>query len=152
MKSTQKGLLKNVQDGISRPIGSQEIQEIKVATVLRDTLYLKGILLIHLLSSVPAPVHLKCVPDIGKLELHPEVCKDILIDYQQLLQPPGCSFSSTRGLKERPGNSRWRPKGPIIFSPELRPASRNMDRQRESESHNHPTPFHYGLVVFSSHA
>ena len=48
--------------------------------------YLKGILLIHLFSSVPAPVHLKCVPDIGKLELHPEVCKDILIDYQQLLQ------------------------------------------------------------------
>ena len=37
-KYTQKGLLKNVQDGISRPLGSQEIQETKVATVLRDTL------------------------------------------------------------------------------------------------------------------
>ena len=40
LKSTQKGLLKNVQDGISRPLASREIQEIKVATVLRDTLYL----------------------------------------------------------------------------------------------------------------
>ena len=39
LKSTQKGLLKNFQDGISRPLGSQEIQETKVATVLRDTLY-----------------------------------------------------------------------------------------------------------------
>ena len=39
MKSTQIGLLKNVQDGISRPLGSREIQETKVATVLRDTLY-----------------------------------------------------------------------------------------------------------------
>ena len=28
-KSTQKGLLKNVQDGISRPLGSQEIQKIQ---------------------------------------------------------------------------------------------------------------------------
>ena len=40
MKSTQIGLLKNVQDGISSPIGSREIQETKVATVLRDTLYI----------------------------------------------------------------------------------------------------------------
>ena len=40
MKSTQIGLLKNVQDGISRPLGSQEIQETKVATVSRDTLYI----------------------------------------------------------------------------------------------------------------
>ena len=40
LKSTQIGLLKNVQDGISRPLGSREIQETKVATVLRDTLYL----------------------------------------------------------------------------------------------------------------
>ena len=31
--------MKNVQDGISRPLGSLEIQEIKVATVFRDTLY-----------------------------------------------------------------------------------------------------------------
>ena len=35
LKSTRNGLLKNVQDGISR---SREIQKIKVATVLRDTL------------------------------------------------------------------------------------------------------------------
>ena len=32
-----KRAVEKVQDGISRPIGSQEIQEIKVATVLRDT-------------------------------------------------------------------------------------------------------------------
>jgi hypothetical protein len=38
LKSTQKGLLKNVQDGFSKPLGSREIQETKVATVLRDTL------------------------------------------------------------------------------------------------------------------
>ena len=37
-KSKEKGLLKNVQDGISRPLKSREIQETKVATVLRDTL------------------------------------------------------------------------------------------------------------------
>ena len=40
LKSTQKGLLKNVQAGICRPLGSREIQETKVATVLGDTLYL----------------------------------------------------------------------------------------------------------------
>ena len=39
LKSTQNGLLKNVQYGISRPLGSREIQKTKVATVLRDTLY-----------------------------------------------------------------------------------------------------------------
>ena len=39
LKYTQKGLLKNVQDGISRPLGSRGIQGTKVATVLRDTLY-----------------------------------------------------------------------------------------------------------------
>ena len=39
LKSTQKGLLKNVQDGISRPQGSQEIQKTKVERVLLDTLY-----------------------------------------------------------------------------------------------------------------
>ena len=39
LKSTQKGLLKNVQDGISRPLGSREIQKTKVGTILRDTLY-----------------------------------------------------------------------------------------------------------------
>ena len=31
--------MKNVQDGISRPLGSQEIQKTKVETVLWDTLY-----------------------------------------------------------------------------------------------------------------
>ena len=38
-KSTRKGQLKNVQDEISRPLGSREIQKTKVETVLRDTLY-----------------------------------------------------------------------------------------------------------------
>ena len=37
--STWKGQLKNVQDGISRPLGSREIHKTKVETVLRDTLY-----------------------------------------------------------------------------------------------------------------
>ena len=40
LKSTQKGLLENVKDGISRPIGSREIQKTKVETDLLDTLYL----------------------------------------------------------------------------------------------------------------
>ena len=38
--STWKGQLKNVQDEISRSLGSREIQKTKVETVLRDTLYL----------------------------------------------------------------------------------------------------------------
>ena len=33
LKSAQNGLFKNVQDGISRPLGSREIPKIKVATV-----------------------------------------------------------------------------------------------------------------------
>ena len=33
--------MKNVQFGISRPLGSREIQNTKLATVLRDTLYIK---------------------------------------------------------------------------------------------------------------
>ena len=37
--STSKGQLKNVQDGIYRRLGSREIQETKVGTVLPDTLY-----------------------------------------------------------------------------------------------------------------
>ena len=36
--STRKGQLKNVQDEISRPLGSREIQKTKVETVLWDTL------------------------------------------------------------------------------------------------------------------
>ena len=40
--STWKGQLKNVQDGISRPLGSREIQKTKVETVLWDTLYVFG--------------------------------------------------------------------------------------------------------------
>ena len=40
MISTQKGQLKNVQDGISRPQGSREIQKTKAERVLRDTLYI----------------------------------------------------------------------------------------------------------------
>ena len=39
LKSTRKGQLKNVQDEISRPLGSREIQKTKVETVLLDTLY-----------------------------------------------------------------------------------------------------------------
>ena len=39
LKSTRNGLLKNVQYGISRHLGSQEIQKTKVANVLRDALY-----------------------------------------------------------------------------------------------------------------
>ena len=38
LKSTRNGLLKNVQYGISRPLGSREIQKTKVAPVLLDTL------------------------------------------------------------------------------------------------------------------
>ena len=38
LKSTQKGLWENVKDGISRPIGSREIQKTKVETDLLDTL------------------------------------------------------------------------------------------------------------------
>ena len=38
--STRKGQLKNVEDEISRPLGSREIQKTKVETVLWDTLYL----------------------------------------------------------------------------------------------------------------
>ena len=38
LKSTQKGLLKNVQDGVSRPLGSREIQQTKAETVLVDNL------------------------------------------------------------------------------------------------------------------
>ena len=39
LKSTLKGQLKNVQDEISRPLGSREIQKAKAETVLVDTLY-----------------------------------------------------------------------------------------------------------------
>ena len=49
LKSTRKGLLKNVQDGISRPLGSREIQKTKVETVLWDTLYF------HVTHSVLGP-------------------------------------------------------------------------------------------------
>ena len=38
LKSTQNGLLKNVQDEISRPLGSREIHKTKAETVLWDTL------------------------------------------------------------------------------------------------------------------
>ena len=39
LKYQQEGLFKNVQDGISRPIGSRVIQNTKGETVLVDTLY-----------------------------------------------------------------------------------------------------------------
>ena len=38
--STWEGQLKNVQDEISRPLGSREIQKTKVETVLVDTLHI----------------------------------------------------------------------------------------------------------------
>ena len=38
LKSTLKGLLKNVQDGTSKCIGGQEISKRKVETILRDAL------------------------------------------------------------------------------------------------------------------
>ena len=41
--STQNGRMKNVQYGISRPLGSREIQETEVDTVMRDTLYFGGL-------------------------------------------------------------------------------------------------------------
>ena len=41
MKSTWKGQLKNVQDGIFIPLGSREIKKTKVETGLVDTLYLR---------------------------------------------------------------------------------------------------------------
>ena len=41
LESKRKGLLKNVKDGISRPLGSREIQITKVCTVLPDTLYIE---------------------------------------------------------------------------------------------------------------
>ena len=40
LESTRQGLLKNVQDEISRPQGSREIQRTKVGNVLWDTLYI----------------------------------------------------------------------------------------------------------------
>ena len=42
LKSTSKGLLKNIPDEISRPLGSREIQKTKALPVLRDTLYLRN--------------------------------------------------------------------------------------------------------------
>ena len=39
-ESARKGLLKNVQDEISRPLESREIQKTKVERVLLDTLYI----------------------------------------------------------------------------------------------------------------
>ena len=39
LKSTQKGLLKNVQDGTSRCFGGREFNKTKVETILWDTMY-----------------------------------------------------------------------------------------------------------------
>ena len=47
LKSTCKGMLKNVQDGISRPLVSREIQKTKVETDLVDTLYVPGYLQVY---------------------------------------------------------------------------------------------------------
>ena len=49
-------LLKNVQDGISRPLGNRAIQKTKVETDLLDTLYLiRGLLYRLLLWCAAAP-------------------------------------------------------------------------------------------------
>ena len=40
LKSTRKWVLKNVQDGISRPLGSRVIQKTKRSRELQDTLYI----------------------------------------------------------------------------------------------------------------
>ena len=40
LKSTQKGLRENVQDGISGPLGNRAFKKTKVETDLLDTLYL----------------------------------------------------------------------------------------------------------------
>ena len=37
--STRRGQLRNVHDGISRPLGNREIKKYKVGTVLPDTLH-----------------------------------------------------------------------------------------------------------------
>ena len=50
-KSTWKGQLKNVQDGIPRLLGSREIQKTKVSTVLLDTLYNQPTLVLFLNTS-----------------------------------------------------------------------------------------------------
>ena len=43
LESTWKGLLKNVKDRLSKPLGGRGIQQKKVYTVLLDTLYLIGL-------------------------------------------------------------------------------------------------------------
>ena len=53
--STWKGQLKNVEDEISRPLGSREIQKTKVETVLWDTLYLRR----PISSSFPIKIRLE---------------------------------------------------------------------------------------------
>ena len=39
LESTRKGLLENIQNRISKPLGAREIKKTKVYTVLWDTLY-----------------------------------------------------------------------------------------------------------------
>ena len=41
----ERAILKNVKDGISRPLGGREIQKTKVYTVLLDTLDMRSIIL-----------------------------------------------------------------------------------------------------------
>ena len=52
LKSTRKGQLKNVQDEISRPLGSREIQKTKVETVLRDILYNSSLKLLQAVQNL----------------------------------------------------------------------------------------------------
>ena len=64
LKSTSKGLLKNIPDEISRPLGSREIQKTKALPVLRDTLYDTGTTTANKLmgfdpSAIQSCIHLK---------------------------------------------------------------------------------------------
>ena len=60
-------LLKNVQDGIIRRIGSRENQKTKVCTVLRDTLYNKVALAKEDTFIVQTRLSLKVVGWLGKI-------------------------------------------------------------------------------------
>ena len=66
-ESTWNGLLKNVKDGISRPLGSRENQKTKVCTVLRDTLYNKVALAKEDTFIVQTRLSLKVVGWLGKI-------------------------------------------------------------------------------------
>ena len=59
LNSTWKGQLKNVQDGISRPVGSRDIQKTKVESVLWDTCSINAVNLLFVIFVSFNP-HQKC--------------------------------------------------------------------------------------------